>query len=67
MPRGVREYLERRDPEGYYVIVAKAGALSLLPPGVEYTLAGEVVVIRTKSRSQAAKILKLLHEKDLLA
>ncbi|QOJ79010.1 hypothetical protein IG193_00650 [Infirmifilum lucidum] len=67
MPRGVYQHLGRRDPEGYYVIAAKAGAVNLLPPGVEYSVAGDRVIIRVKSRSQAVRILKLLHEKGLLA
>jgi len=67
MTEEFRSYLARRDPEGYYVITAKAEALKVLPPGVELVVAGEHVLIRTKSRSQALKILKLLAARNLLA
>jgi len=67
MTEEFRSYLARRDPEGYYVITAKPEALKVLPPGVEFMVAGEHVLIRTKSRSQALKILKLLAARKLLA
>ncbi|RLE88731.1 MAG: hypothetical protein DRJ96_03205 [Thermoprotei archaeon] len=57
------EELKRRDPEGYYVVTVKRGELSRLGrlvQGVRIEEAGELVIIRTKSRSLAKLILRKL-------
>ncbi len=65
--RAIDELLSRRDPMGYYVLLAKREALELLKDmGVEVEEAGELVVVKTRSRSLARKTAKILAEKKLL-
>ncbi|RLF05892.1 MAG: hypothetical protein DRK00_03235 [Thermoprotei archaeon] len=57
------EELRRRDPEGYYVITVKRGELDRLGEIIERVKveeAGELVFIRTRSRSIAKLILRKL-------
>jgi len=57
------EELRRRDPEGYYVIMVERGELSRLGRLVRCVRieeAGELVIIRTKSRSLAKLMLRKL-------
>ena len=65
----VREILKRRDPEGYFVIPVRREAVGELGKldGILLEEAGEVVLVRTKSRSVAAKLCRRLARKGLLA
>lgn len=67
--RELREYLKRRDPQGYYVIPAKPEAIELLGSwkGILLETSGETVLVRVKSRSLARKVVLTLSEKNLLA
>ena len=58
--------LGRRDPEGYFVLLASPEARELVPQGCLVEEAGDVIVIRTKSRSLANKLLRTLKRKGLL-
>jgi len=65
----VREILSRRDPSGFYVILASRGAeevLSDLGEGVEVEVAGDLTIVRTRSRSLAEKIVRRLAAAKLL-
>jgi len=62
-----REILSRRDPHGYYVIPAEDEAKSLvLMQGVIIVDVGDGILVKTRSRSQALKILKMLYKRNLL-
>ncbi len=62
-----REILSRRDPHGYYVIPAREEARTLAHgPGIIVVDVGEGVLIKTRSRSQALRLLRILHKKGLL-
>ncbi len=65
----LRGFLERRDPQGYYVIPAKPEAAALLGgwPGVEVERAGGLLLVRVKSRGLALRILRALAGRGLLA
>jgi len=68
-PRVIREILSRRDPGGFYVILASRGAeeaLSDLGEGVEVEVAGDLTIVRTRSRSLAEKIVRRLASVKLL-
>lgn len=68
LEHAARDILSRRDPHGYYVIPAKEEARDLVKgPGVVVIDVGEGILIKTRSRSQAAKILRILYRKGLLA
>ncbi len=58
--------LGKRDPEGYFVIVASKEAKDFLPEGVKVEEVGDEIIIRTKSRSLAMRIVKELRRKGLL-
>ncbi|HIH89817.1 hypothetical protein [Ignicoccus hospitalis] len=58
--------LGKRDPQGYYVIVAKEGAEDLLPPEALVERVGDKILIRLKSRSLALKVLRTLEAAGLL-
>jgi len=61
------DILSRRDPHGYYVIPAEEDARDLvLGNGILVIDVGDGVLIKTRSRSQAVKILKLLQRRGLL-
>ncbi len=59
--------LGKRDPQGYFVILAKKDSKEILPKEAIVEEEGELVIIRVKSRSIAKKIFKKLKEKGLLA
>ncbi len=65
------ELFRRKDPWGYYVIPAKRDALSELPSDLLKALniedAGDVILLRTRSRALARKIALILLRKSLLA
>ena len=68
--RLLRELLSRRDPRGYYVIPARntEEARSLAESeGADVEEAGDVLYIRVKSRSAAARIASRLARSGLLA
>ena len=67
MVPGGREALGKRDPEGYYVILAKPEAEELLKGFDALIERGPVLVVRTKSRSAAARILAVLRARGMLA
>jgi len=56
----------RRDPEGYFVLLASPEAKELLPRDVLIEEAGDIIIIRVKSRSRAIKLLKELKKRGLL-
>ncbi len=58
--------LGKRDPQGYFVIVAKKEALGLLPKEALIEEVGDNIIIRVKSRSLAQKLLKKLQREGLL-
>lgn len=60
--------LGRRDPAGFYVVVAKRGAEKLAESvgGVEVEVVGDCVVIRTRSRSKAERVYERLRAAGLL-
>ncbi len=59
--------LGRRDPQGYYVIIADKRAVRLLRGNVEVEeLGGDLVVIRVKSRSKALRIYRRLRSLGIL-
>lgn len=68
--RLVREVLSRKDPRGYYVIVADRRALNeireLISSVVDLEEAGDVVFIRVASRSIAEKMIRTIAPKGLL-
>jgi hypothetical protein len=56
----------RRDPEGYYVILARKDALELIPKDLEVIPTGDYLIVRSKSRSRIVAFAKLLRRKGLL-
>jgi len=60
------EYLKRRDPSGYYVILLKPSAREKLRglSNVVVEESGGILVVRVKSRSVAKRLLEKL--KDFL-
>ncbi|MEM1522143.1 MAG: hypothetical protein QXU69_03910 [Thermofilaceae archaeon] len=67
MVRLCDELLGKRDPEGYYVILAKLEALPLLEGfDVRVEQNPSLLVVRVKSRSMARKICRILQARDLL-
>ena len=66
----VREILSRRDPHGYYVIPALPEAADevsrLGVEGVKLDYAGDVVYVKVRSRSAAARIARHLLKRGLL-
>jgi adenylylsulfate kinase-like enzyme len=67
--RFVREYLSRRDPQGYYVILARKESKDMLAgiSGIIVEEVGDMVIVRTRSRSIAEKVIRLLAKRGLLA
>jgi len=59
--------LGKRDPQGYFVIVAKSDALEKVPKNVLVEELGDSIIIRVKSRSLALKLYKKLEREGLLA
>ena len=68
--RLVDDILRRRDPFGYYVIPARREALEVIPGELAERLvveeAGELVVLRTRSRSVARRVAVLLAKRGLV-
>ena len=68
--RLVDDILKRRDPSGYYVIPARREALEIIPGELVEKLvveeAGELVVLRTRSRSVARRVTFLLARRGLV-
>jgi hypothetical protein len=66
--KAVRECLSRRDPMGYYVVPARKDCKELLTgvSGIELEEVGGIVLVKTRSRSVAEKILRILIKKEML-
>ena len=66
--KAIREYLSRRDPMGYYVVPARKDCKELLTgiSGIELEEVGGIVLVKTRSRSVAEKILRILIKKGML-
>ena len=66
----LREILSRRDPHGYYVIPALAEAAleveKLGVEGVKLDFSGELVYVKVRSRSAAARIARHLARLNML-
>jgi hypothetical protein len=66
----LRGILSRRDPHGYYVLVADKRCLEVLKQNQRATIIveeiGDSVIIKAKSRSVAERIARLLIAKGLL-
>ena len=68
--RLLRDILARKDPEGYYVIPAKREALEHLESllkDLSIVEAGDIVLLRTRSRRVAERIAVILHKTGFLA
>jgi RNase P/RNase MRP subunit p29 len=67
--RLIREYLSRRDPQGYYVILARKESKDILAgiSGIVVEETGNILIVRTRSRSIAEKVIRLLAKRGLLA
>lgn len=68
----LRDILSRRDPHGYYVIPARPEAWDLVSPlsgrdGVVIVEYGDVILVKTRSRSLASRIARMLASRGLLA
>lgn len=57
----------KRDPEGYYVVVARRGIEPFLEGigDIRIETMGDKVVIRTRSRNTALRILEIAERKGL--
>jgi len=66
--RVVAEILAKRDPEGYYVILAEPSAREVLNgfKGIVIEEAGGSLVARTRSRSLVEKLVRRLAKAGLL-
>jgi len=66
--RVAAEILAKRDPEGYYVILAEPSAREVLNgfSGIVVEEAGNSLVVRTRSRSLVEKVVKRLASAGLL-
>ncbi len=68
--RVLREVLSKRDPQGYYIVpAAREGLKALSKELLEQVLveeAGDVVLIRTKSRRVAEAVARILLSKGYL-
>lgn len=66
----LRSVLSKRDPHGYYVLVADKKCFEVLKQNQRATIImeeiGDSVIIKAKSRSVAERIAKLLIAKGLL-
>ena len=68
----LRDILSRKDPHGYYVIPMKEEALEavkhyLSRPGVIIVEYNDVILLKTRSRSLADRVARLLARRGLLA
>ncbi|MEM1508421.1 MAG: hypothetical protein QXY49_06015 [Thermofilaceae archaeon] len=68
MPGSERFFIERRDPQGFYIVIAKKEALDTLAEfeGVIVEEIGDAVALKTKSRRTAFKLSIFLSSKGLL-
>ncbi|MEM0494130.1 MAG: hypothetical protein QXU72_02540 [Thermofilum sp.] len=66
MVRLCDELLGKRDPEGYYVILAKLEALPLLEGFDVRVEQSPSLLVRVKSRSVARKICRILQARNPL-
>jgi len=70
MKNVIKSYLERRDPQGYYVIPAKRNALNYIGENMRSQIvveeSGDVVFIRIKPRRLASQIVRILAKKNML-
>lgn len=69
MEKRLKDYLERRDPQGYYVIPAKRNALEYIKTigiNVHIEETGDIVFIRVKSRRIASHLVRILAKKKAL-
>ena len=70
--RVIKEILSRRDPQGYYIILATNSAElqrileEYVGLGVQVDYYGDAALIRCKSRRVAEEIARKLHSKRLL-
>jgi hypothetical protein len=70
--RVIKEILSRRDPQGYYIILAANSAElqrvleEYIGLGVQVDYYGDTALIRCKSRRVAEEIARKLHSKRLL-
>jgi hypothetical protein len=70
--RVIKEILSRRDPQGYYIILATNSTElqrileEYVGLGVQVDYYGDAVLIRCKSRRVAEEIARKLHSKKLL-
>lgn|GEM_PF-2180686 len=57
----------KKDPEGYYVVVARRGIEPFLEGlgDIRIDMLGDKVVIRTRSRNTALRILEIAEKKGL--
>ncbi len=63
----VKDYISRKDPQGYYVIPARFDAVNIAEKfRIEIENVGNCVLLRTKSRRVAETLVKLLMRKGLL-
>jgi hypothetical protein len=64
----IKDFISRKDPQGYYVIPAKKEALEILRETDDINIeeGGDYIIIRTKSRREAERILKALAKRGLL-
>ncbi len=60
----IREVLSRRTPDGYYVVVVDKAALERLREkrGLRVIVHGGEAYIMTRSRREAARLIRLLRE-----
>ncbi len=67
----LRDILERRDPHGYYVIPVDADKFPLvrryLPQGSKLLHAGDIVLVKTRSRSHAERLARAASRLGALA
>ena len=64
----IRGYLSKKTPDGYYVIPAKPEARKLVEKyrGISLEETGILIIVKTRSRSIAEKILRKLYSAGLL-
>jgi hypothetical protein len=63
----VSSRIGKKDPEGYYVVVARRGIEPFLEGlgDIRIDMLGDKVVIRTRSRNTALRILEIAEKKGL--
>ncbi len=69
--RLLQDILSRRDPHGYYVIPVDPDGFERLrgrlPKGAVIVEAGDVVLVKVRSRSEASKLARLAARLGVLA